>query len=159
MQAAKGIHCMSHRILIFESTRDENTARREVQVKDNSLLRAYEFDHFYATEPAPLDQTRPMPARLMQSQEPWLDEKELLRRLTERVDVYKPDILVVHSGSMFHSFPDQMLFVLRSLKASHPDLRIGFQPRSFEKYGPKPYFEYTTEMGSLMAEIFLDKTR
>jgi hypothetical protein len=42
------------------------------------------------------------------------------------------------------------------VKSLHPRLRIGFRPRLFEMHGPKPFFEYTNEISSLMADVFRD---
>ena len=150
---------MPYRILILQSVRDEITSRREVQIQHSPLLREHTFDYLYAMEFAPLGETKPLPARVVKSQQSSLDEKELLSRLAERVNRFKPDILVVHSGSAFQSFPEQLWFVMTALKSSHPQLRIGFRPRSFERHSPKPFFEYTAEMHDLMTKIFQEQER
>lgn len=145
---------MPYRILILESARDEPTRRREIHIANSPLLHEHTFDHIYAIEAVPLDETHPLPARVMQLQQDALDEKALLARLMERVDAFQPDILLVNSGVAFHNFQDQMLFVLQTLKASHPRLRIGFRPRSFERDTPKPFFEYSEEIRQLLEKVF-----
>ncbi len=145
---------MPYRILILESVRDETTARREIHIQNSPLLRDHSFEHVYALELMPLAETQPMPARALKSQQGWLNEKELLSRLDERIAAFQPDILLVHSGAVFHSFPNQLMSVLQGLKDAHPALRIGFQPRPFEQYAPRPYLEYTAEMHELMKKVF-----
>jgi hypothetical protein len=146
---------MPYRILILESVRDETTVRREIHIRNSPLLREHSFEHMYALELAPLAETRPMPTRALKSQQSSLDEKELLRRLMGRVEAFKPDILLVHSGAVFQSFPDQLMSVLQVLKDAHPEVRIGLQPRPFEQYAPRSYLEYTVEMHELMKKAFL----
>jgi hypothetical protein len=150
---------MPYKILILQSVRDEITARREIYIQHSPLLREHTFDYLYAMEFAALGETKPLPARVLKSQQSSLDEKELLARLTDRVNWFKPDILVVHSGSAFQSFPEQLWFVMTALKGSHPHLRIGFLPRPFERDTPKPFFEYTAEMHDLMTQIFQEQER
>ena len=150
---------MPYRILILQSVRDEITSRREIHIQHSPLLREHTFDYLYAMEFASLGETQPLNARVLKSQQNSLDERELLSRLTERVNWFKPDILVVHSGSVSQSFPEQLWFVMTALKGSHPQLRIGFQPRSFEREGPKPFFEYSTEMHDLMTKMFQEPDR
>ena len=145
---------MPYRILILESARDDTARRREIHIAYSPLLHGHTFEHVYALEPVPLDDTSPFPARLVQVQQESLDEKALLERLTERVDAFQPDILLVNSGVAFHNFQEQMLFVLQTLKAAHPRLRIGFRPRSFEHDMPKPFFEYSEEMRELLEMVF-----
>lgn len=145
---------MSYRILILQSARDETVRRREIHLANSPLLREHTFDHIYALEPLPLDETSPLSARVIQVQHSALDEQALLSRLTEQVEAFEPDILLVNSGVVFHNFSDQMMFVLQTLKASHPHLRIGFQPRPFEQTTPKPFFEYSTEMHELLEKVF-----
>ncbi len=150
---------MPYRILILEGVRDEAAARRELHVQQAPSLAQHQFDHLYATEHAALDETMPMRTRLARSQAKPLDEKELLTRLNLRVTAFQPNILLVYSGALFQSCLDEMLHVMQTIKALHPDLRIGFRPRPFEQHGPKPFFEYTAEMSSLMADIFTDGKR
>lgn len=145
---------MPYRILILEPVRDEATARREIHIQNSPLLREHSFEHLYALDLLPLAQTQPMPARALKSQQGSLDEKELLSRLKERIEAFKPDILLVHSGALFHSYPDQLVSVLQALKDDQPGLRIGFQPSPFEQHAPKPYLDYTPEMHELMKKVF-----
>ncbi len=145
---------MPYRILILESVRDETSARREIHIQNSPLLRDHSFEYAYALDLAPLAETLPMPARALKSLQSSLDDKELLTRLNERIEAFQPDILLVRSGAVFHSFPDQLMSVLQALKEAHPALRIGFQPRAFEQYAPRPYLEYTAEMHELMKKIF-----
>ncbi len=150
---------MPYRILILEGVRDEAAARRELHVQRAPSLAQHQFDHLYATEHAALDETMPMRVRMARSQEKALDEKELLTRLNQRVTAFQPDVLLVYSGPLFQGCLDEMLHVMQTLKALHPDLRIGFRPRPFEQHGPKSFFEYTAEMRDLMADIFADAKR
>src|SRR5512146_2227971 len=107
---------MPYRILILQSARDDTTRRREIHIANSPLLHEHMFDHIYALEPVPLDETHPLPARVMQLQETSLDEKTFLARLMERVEEFQPDILLVNSGVAFHHVQDQMLCVLKTLK-------------------------------------------
>ncbi len=145
---------MAYRILTLQSARDDTSRRREIHLANSPLLHEHTFGHMYVREPAALDETMPLPARALRVQQNSLDEKALLNRLTACVEAFKPDILLVSSGSAFDGFPDQMFFVLQTLKAAHPELRIGFQPRPFEQLAPKPFFEYTTEMAELLKKVF-----
>jgi hypothetical protein len=149
---------MAYRILLLESVRDDGAARRQLLLSKTPSLREHQFDIMYATEGQALDDTMPLPRRVVKSQES-LDERDLLHRITERVEDCQPDILIVHSGALFQSYPDQMMLVLRALKAGHPELRIGFRPRPFEHYGPQSFFEYTLEMQRLMEQMFADEPR
>jgi hypothetical protein len=144
---------MSYTILILESVRNEAAARRELLLKDAAQFQGNRFDHVYAAEWAPLDQTQPIHMRSLQK---GLDEHDLLRRINESIERCAPDILLVQSGATFHNYPEQMWFVLQALKAAHPQLRIGFHPRPFEQHRPKPFIEYTSEMGELMAQVFAE---
>lgn len=148
---------MPYKIMILESVRDEAAVRRESLVTQHPSLQEHKFEHVYVSERPPVDQTQPMPARLLQSQQKSLDEQALLSRLKERIENSAPDIMLVHSGALFHSYPEQMLFVLQQLKVSHPELRIGFQPRSFEKYATRPFFEYSPEIRDLMRKVFAER--
>ncbi len=150
---------MPYRILILEGVRDEAAARREAHVQAAAALEQHQFEHIYATEHVALDETQPMRTRLVQSQKKALDENELLTRLNQRVTAFGADILLVHSGTLFQTCLEEMLFAMQTLKTLHPDLRIGFQPRAFERYGPKAFFEYTREMHDLMAAVFVETRR
>ncbi len=145
---------MPYRILILQSARDDTTRRREIHIANSPLLREHTFEHVYALEAVPLDETAPLPARVMQLQKSGLDEKALLTHLNERIEAFQPDILLVNSGVAFHNYRDQMLFVLQTLKAAHPRLRIGFQPRPFESDAPRLFFEYSEEMRELLEKVF-----
>lgn len=148
---------MPYKILILESVRDEAAVRRESRVRQIAALQEHTFEHAYISERPPVDQTQPMPARILQSQQKSLDEQALLSRLKERIGTSAPHILLVHSGALFHSYPEQVLFVLQTLKGAFPSLRIGFQPRSFEKYATLPFFEYSTEIRDLMRKVFAER--
>ncbi len=145
---------MPYRILVLQSARDDTTRRREIHVANSPLLREHTFEHVYAMEGVPLDDTLPFPARLRQVQQKALDENALLARLNACIENFQPDILLENSGVAFHNFHDQMLFVLQTLKAGHPHLRIGFQPRPFERDNPRPFFEYSQEMRELLEKVF-----
>ncbi len=150
---------MPYRILILEGVRDEAAARRETHVQSASSLAQHRFEHIYAAEHVALDETQPIRVRLMQSQKKALDENDVLTRLNQHVTAFQPDILLVHSGTLFQSCPNELMHVLQTLKALHPEVRIGFKPRSFERYGPKAFFEYTMEMRDLMADVFANGTK
>ncbi len=145
---------MGYRVLILQSARGDTSRRREIHLANSPLLREHIFDHLYVMDTMPLDETLPIPARAMQVQDSLLDEQALLARLAERVQSFRPDILLVNSGSAFLTFPEQMFFVLQTLKATYPELRIGFQPKPFERMAPQPFFEYTPEMDELLKKVF-----
>lgn len=147
---------MPYRILILESMRDEAAAQRELYARERPLLQQHQLDYLYAAEYVALDETQPMQRRVMHSQEKSLDEEALLHRLNQRIASFSADILLVNSGALFRRYPDELLFVVQMLKRLHPGVRIGFHPRSFEKQPPKPFFEYTTEIGNLMTEAFAE---
>jgi hypothetical protein len=147
---------MPYRILILEPVRDEAACQRETYVRGAPSLQPHEFEHIYAAEYVALDETQPIQTRLVRSQEKSLDENMLLHRLNERVAEFRADILLVNSGALFGRYPEEVLYVLRMIKALHPRLRIGFHPRAFERSRPKAYFEYTNEMGRLMADVFAE---
>lgn len=149
---------MSYKILLLESVRDDAAVRRQLRFSKMPSLCEHRFELLYAVEGEALDDTMPLPKRVVKSQAS-LDERDLLHRLTEHVEAFQPDILIVHSGALFQSYPDQMMLVLRALKAGHPELRIGFRPRPFEHYGPQSFFEYTVEMQRLMEDMFQDEPR
>ncbi len=150
---------MSYRILILQGVRDDSTVRREIHVRKVPALREHTFEYVYAAEPPDLDETQPLPARVLQNQQSTLDERRLLACLNETVERFQPDLLLVHSGPVFQSSLDQLWFVLTAVKAGHPRMRIGFQPRPFEQYGPKPFFEYSTELRDIMRAVFGDEVK
>ena len=147
---------MPYRILILEAMRDEAAARRELHARAGPLLQQHQLEYLYAAEYVALDETQPMQRRLMHSQEKALDEEALLHRLNERVASFEADLLLVNSGALFRRYPDELLLAMQRLKTLHPELRIGFHPRAFEKQPPKSFFEYTTEIGNLMTEAFAE---
>lgn len=145
---------MAYKILILGWLADEPAARRELQVRNHPALREHQFDFAYVREGTPWDRTLPMPARLVRSTKRSLDENDLLQRLLMRIDAMPADLLLVQSGPLFHSYPEQALFVMQSVKAARPRVRIGLHTRPFEQMTPKPFFEYSAELGELMAHIF-----
>ena len=147
---------MPYRILVLGPVRDEAAARCEAQARQSPALQGCEFEHIYAAEHVGLDDTVPMERRILHSQQKALDEDALLQRLNERVTAFQADILLVNSGALFQHYPDETMEVLRTVKTLHPTLRIGFHPRAFERQGPRPFFEYTREIGDLMAAVFAD---
>ncbi len=155
----ESIQGMPYRILVLEGVRDEAAARRETHVHAAAALQPHQFEHIYAAEHVALDETMPMRTRLVQSQKKALDENDLLERLNQRVTAFEADLLLVYSGTLFQSCPNEMLYVMQTLKTLHPNLRIGFQPRPFERYGPKSFFEYTREIHELMTEVFAEGKR
>lgn len=150
---------MPYKILVLEPVRDEAASQREQEARQAPALRQHELEYVYASEGVPLDQTVPMQARLVRSQQKALDEDALLHRLNERVTEFHADLLLVNSGPLFRRYPDELLFMMRALKARHPALRIGFHPRTHDRRGPQQCFEYTNEMGGLLAAVFGEMLR
>ncbi len=147
---------MPYKILVLECVRDEAACRHEMHVQSEPSLQEHRFEHMYAAEHVALDETLPMRTRLVRSQQKALDENDLLARVNQRVTAFGADVLLVQSGTLFQSYPDEMLFVLGTLKTLHPDLRIGFQARPFERHAPRSFLEYTAEMRDLMRAVFGD---
>ena len=56
-----------------------------------------------------------------------LERSDLFGRLELKILDFKPNILLVHTGIVFHKFPFCMMTVLRDIKSKYPYLKIGNQ--------------------------------
>ena len=145
---------MSQKIIILQSVQDSITFRREMRIQNSPFLQEYEFEHIYAIVLSPEQQRLPTELMMMQVDQNKLDGEDLLKRITAKLESFKPDILIIHSGFVFHRFPEEMLSVLKSLKTSYPTLRMGIQSHFYKDNEQLGIFEYSSEIDDLISKIF-----
>ena len=83
-------------------------------------------------------------------------ELEALILEDNKIKTYKPDILLVHAGIVFHRHPLVLVDTLRKVRITYPMLKLGVEPRQ----GLKPYysryniFDSSKEMQDLQLLFF-----
>ena len=101
------------------------TRRRIVRHRASPSLKHLVIDYCYAVDSTPEEQEMDVLQMMNRVTNGSLDEVELLRRIDKKVASFRPDILIVHAGFVFSTFPRVVLSALSSLKSKYPELRIG----------------------------------
>jgi hypothetical protein len=148
---------MKERILILQSIEDQITARREMRIKSSPLLKEYEIESIYAVELTDKQRQLSPPMVMEEVMEQSLSADHLFDRLKRKVGDFKPSILLVHIGFVFHQFSDEMLFALKSLKHEFPDVRIGLESRGIpfvERSDLQSVFDTSAKTIDLIEQVF-----
>ena len=117
------------RVLVLQSVEDELTRNRMAIRRASPALDDYIVEYCYAVELTKGQHEMDIFTMMAQVTSDPIDEDDLLRRLDAKITSFHPDILMVHSGFVFSTYPRQCLSALLSLKSKHPELRIGCQSR------------------------------
>ena len=112
------------RVLVLQSVEDDLTRRRIARNRASPSLKHLVIDYCYAVELTRDQQQMYVEQVMDQVMTGSIDEGALLRRIDEKVASFLPDILIVHAGFVFCTFPRVFLSVLSSLKSKHPALRF-----------------------------------
>jgi|WetSurMetagenome_2_1015567.scaffolds.fasta_scaffold00367_19 hypothetical protein len=115
------------KVLILNSVDDGLTMQRKMRMDESPILSKYLINHSYAIELTDKQKMLSMETMMSQIKKGQLDEVDMFNRLKKAIIKYKPDVLVVHTGFVFSSFPSEITSVLDRLKFEFPDLKIGMQ--------------------------------
>ena len=111
------------RVLVLQSVHDEIARLRERRLLHSPLLQEYSFRHVYAIEWSQAQKITPLQA--VQA----FRKEELFERVAKEIESFAPHVLIVHAGFVFQRFPEDMFWVLTSLKKKYPFLKIGIEPK------------------------------
>lgn len=102
------------RVLTIESVDDIDTRIMLQSIYSSDEFNAYEIDHFF----------------FLKDDDDLIESEMLYRRLKESILAFKPDAILIHTGSDFEKNIKAFLDVLPKIKTIHKDLMIGLQRRS-----------------------------
>ena len=101
---------VASRVLILESLDDDLTKERIARKQANFAADDLSVEYCYALEAIHLD---------------YIDEQDLLDYVDRKLNSFRPDLMIVHTGLVFSRHPETFLSVLKELKSEHQLLRIG----------------------------------
>jgi hypothetical protein len=127
------------KILVIFSWDDDTSARRHELMRSDSRLAKYDFEQAFAV---PSPKTRPE-ARL------------LAIRISEAIDEFKPDVLLLHTGAAFHRAPHEFATCTREIQRRYSYLRFGYERRATTAaFDDLDIFEQSDEMDLIEQDFF-----
>jgi hypothetical protein len=98
------------RILVLHSLRDSQSRQRVRQMANSPRLAAYQIDHYFIMED------------LAWGVDYHLDN--MVADLGDKIQGFRPDIVVVHIGTVYHSAPRRYLKTINELARAYPTVRF-----------------------------------
>ena len=131
------------KILLIESIKDETTLSRHQILKESPRSKSFNLDSFYAIED--------------ESKQNVPENLDFIKRLEEKIISFQPDYILVHTGWFFFQNPSIIYSAVRTLKATFPKIRFGFQER--KDLAVEPYVfdedEYTLSIQNIIFKDIL----
>jgi hypothetical protein len=134
---------MEHRVLIIESINDRLSRKRAEITANTPQYRDLIIEHCFAVNPTIEDLKKidvfQGPSALAECAA-WeargapLTNAELKKIIETKVVDFNPDTIMLHTGFVFHKYPDTFLQVLEQIKIEHPSIKIGYQYRASEEH-------------------------
>lgn len=133
------------KVLILYSWNDFTSRNRFRIMSESQLLKDFEIRQCFA----------------LASPEEKLNPDKFRKKLCADIKSFMPDILLVHAGIAFISFPNIFIETLEKVKKTYPKTMIGVEEHQVlvHYYSDKKIFENSKEMRAIARMFFHDVFR
>ncbi len=147
------------RILVLQSVEDAITERRKQKITNDPMLKEYEFAFGYAVELSDEQKRMRIPEMVSQVANQPFDADGFLRRLTQQICEFHPDLIVIHRGFVFKTFWEEIVPELKLIRLQFPEIILGLH--QFEQAAPevRQVFDNTAEIQALVEIMFAFEKR
>lgn len=155
---------MEYRVMVVESIDDRLSRARAAMMARSPELQGLIIEHCFAVEPTEEDLQEKVgfdePHKLAEyaawvSRGAPLSYEDLLETMEAKVSSFQPDLIMLHTGIVFHRYPQVFLDALSAIKNKYPHIRVGFEHRSSDAYlASNPVFDHDEVTYEVAGRIF-----